>query len=91
MNPQPKNKRIKLSPKDHHEMRHKIYNNQLGCCKQCTLWVDIEQFHLHHKTSKGAGGDDEYDVNDPENSNLVGLCWQCHRKVHDGNVRLSIY
>ena len=88
MTPNPKKKRIKLNPKEYHELRRKVYDSQLGCCKRCKISVYFEKFHLHHKISRGAGGDDQWSEN-PEESNLIGLCWECHRKVHDGNIRFA--
>ena len=34
----------------------------------------------HHIKSKGSGGDDI-------DSNLIELCGECHRKVHDGIIK----
>jgi len=84
MTPDPKKPRIKLSSTELYWMRRNIYNKQLECCAnpKCGEWTPLEQFHLHHwKKTKGAGGDDTED-------NLRGLCWKCHRKAHDGNIRL---
>lgn len=51
-----------------------------GYCENC--WSVRGPFHVHHIRSRGAGGGDE-----PEN--LVSLCFECHRKVHDGLLVLG--
>lgn len=49
---------------------------KLGKCEKCTAENSLQ---VHHIKSKGArGGDVE--------SNLVCLCYTCHRMVHDGNI-----
>ncbi len=45
-------------------------------CEYCYRWGKGE---VHHIKSKGAGG---HDVPD----NLIHLCHECHRKVHDGKI-----
>jgi 5-methylcytosine-specific restriction endonuclease McrA len=45
----------------------------------CELCHNIHRLETHHIKSKGASGDDVED-------NLICLCWECHRKVHDGNI-----
>ena len=67
--------------KEYKTLRHNIYLDQHRLCGHCGRWTEFDQFHIHHKKTRGAGGTDD-------KSNLIGLCWQCHRKVHDGNVRL---
>ena len=36
----------------------------------------------HHLYAKGMGGGSVLDVK----VNLMGLCWKCHRDVHNGNI-----
>ena len=62
--------------------RRAVYEEQHESCGYCGRWCEFERWHLHHIKSRGSGGA----VVDREN--LIGLCWQCHRKVHDGNIRL---
>ena len=69
---------VKLSRKEYHDLRVLIYSAQMESCDSCNRWCEMDQFQLHHIKTRGAGGGDEM-------SNLVGLCWQCHRKTHDGN------
>ena len=49
-------------------------------CENC--WTTQGPFHVHHIRSRGAGGGDE-----PQN--LISLCFECHRKVHDGLLVLG--
>lgn len=38
--------------------------------------------HPHHYIARGFGGGFRYD----HDWNLAGICWICHRDVHDGKV-----
>jgi len=82
MNPYPKPKRIKLSPKELSELKSEISGEQNYYCanKHCGQSI-IVSGHLHHKKSKGSGGDDSKD-------NCIVLCWKCHHKVHTGELKL---
>ena len=82
MTPDPKPKRTKLSPKENHELRLKIYNVQHESCghESCGKWIPFLHVHVHHIKSRGSGAGDDFD-------NCVGLCWECHRKIHDGTIR----
>ena len=77
MTPNPKKIRLKLSPKEYHDLKIEIYNEQLESCFYCYKWLPMDEFQLHHRLSRGAGGGDDRD-------NLQGLCFECHRKIHDG-------
>jgi len=74
---------MKLSPKDYGAMRVEIYNDQYEHCavKGCERWVSMEQFHLHHIKSRGAGGDDSRET-------LIGVCYRCHDAIHRGKLRV---
>jgi hypothetical protein len=51
-----------------------------GWCEFCNATA-AAAFHVHHAIhSRGAGGGDDL-------WNLCSLCWLCHWKVHNGNVR----
>ncbi|MCP4262764.1 MAG: hypothetical protein GY774_35445 [Planctomycetes bacterium] len=71
MTPDPKIKPVKLSPAEYHELRVKIYRKQRGHCINCTHWFQFDEFSLHHKISRGAGGGDTEE-------NCVGYCVACH-------------
>lgn len=40
--------------------------------------------HLHHVRRRSQGGAGE-------ENNLVSLCWECHRKLHDGAKEIQAY
>lgn len=50
-----------------------------GSCQRCWLFVGSINIHPHHLLPRSLGG-----TNDP--SNGVGLCFECHRGVHDHTV-----
>ncbi|MBP2638228.1 MAG: hypothetical protein H6Q72_4135 [Firmicutes bacterium] len=50
--------------------------HQIGYCEYCGSHFNLQ---AHHIKSRGARGDDVP-------GNLILLCWQCHRIVHDGNI-----
>jgi len=67
----PKPVRIILSSADYTKLRHAVYQRAYGCCEICYRGVSFNEFSLHHKKSRGAGGDDTEE-------NTVGCCLQCH-------------
>ena len=75
-----KQKPTKLSKAEYKALRVEIWNDQYCACFTCGRFCEFEKFHLHHKKSRGAGGGDDKD-------NLAGICWECHRKIHDGIIR----
>jgi len=50
-------------------------------CQVCGRYQE-SGLHVHHVKSKGSGGDDSPD-------NLVTLCYECHTKVHAGEITLD--
>ena len=69
--PDRKRHRIKLSPEDYRLLRIQIYNKQRCCCIKCHCWLRFDEFSLHHKVTRGAGGDDS-------EGNCDGYCLFCH-------------
>ena len=67
----PKPKRIKLKGKAYSDLRKAVWKLQYRRCANCGKWVILEEAHLHHKKTKGSGGDDT-----AENTEI--LCWYCH-------------
>lgn len=51
----------------------------------CELCGSRGSIHVHHVFARGMGGGGRLDVA----INLISLCWQCHRKVHDGRIAKS--
>jgi len=68
MRPNPKPKKIKLSPEEYTVLRRLVYYEQHGICKGCGLWFPFNQFSLHHK-DRAIG-----DVRE----NVEGYCVPCH-------------
>ena len=73
VNPNPKPARLKLSKKKYRELRVALYSVYGEACPKCRLYRDLDQLHLHHTKTRGAGGDDKL-------SNLDWICWECHRE-----------
>jgi len=63
-------KRKRLKNLKNHEEAKKLDKYR---CVLCGTGYNI---HIHHIRSRGAGGGDEIE-------NLITLCFNCHRKVHD--------
>ena len=68
MTPNPKVKKVKLTAKQYHALRRKVYEDQYGTCLGCGKWFPFEKMSLHH-----------YDraVGDVW-SNVDGFCLGCH-------------
>jgi 5-methylcytosine-specific restriction endonuclease McrA len=49
-------------------------------CRHCG-WTD--GLHPHHIVYRSQMGSDRLD-------NLITLCWQCHRALHDGFLKLEV-
>lgn len=65
-------------PKNKRIKNKKLINNKKHNCEYCgkrKCWTN-----KHHVKSKGASGDDTEE-------NLIELCGDCHRKVHDGMIK----
>ena len=65
-------------PKNERKKNKKIIDDKKHNCEYCgkkNCWTN-----KHHIKSKGSGGDDTED-------NLIELCGDCHRKVHDGIIK----
>ena len=59
-----------------------------GCCRVCGRFTSVENLlapngrHHHHLVYRSRGGKDD-------TANVVTLCASCHRRVHEGGMRLS--
>jgi len=62
--------------KDKKQINKKKHNCEYCGKKNC--WTNS-----HHVNSKGSGGDDTEE-------NLIELCGNCHRKVHDGIIKKEV-
>ena len=64
-------------PKNARIKNKKVINDKKHDCELCgkkNCWTNS-----HHVKSKGSGGDDTKD-------NLIEVCGECHRKIHDGII-----
>lgn len=59
-NPQPKDPPVRLTPKEYHEHRLRLYREQHGMCHECGCWMWFEEASFHHTSTGGMGmkGDD---------------------------------
>ena len=64
-------------PKNARVKNKKLINKKKHKCEYCSKKNCYT--NTHHIKSKGAGGDDVED-------NLIELCSNCHRAVHDGLI-----
>ena len=69
--PDPKKRRIDLAPKEYHQLRLDVYKRCLHHCEICGFYMSFYEMSIHHKKSKGSGGDDSLE-------NSLG----CHIKCH---------
>ena len=79
MNPQPKNKAIRLKVKAYTALRKTLHKRANGGCEMCGRWAPLNIGHVHHIKTRGAGGDDVVE-------NTKWLCGECHRAIHDGRI-----
>ena len=57
------------------ELRAQALERDMWMCMSCGN-EDLDNLTLHHVVYRSLGGLDDLE-------NLVTLCWECHRKVHD--------
>ena len=58
----PKKPPVRLSKKEYHEQRERLYDEQMGGCKLCGKWFPIRELSFHHTDTGGMGmkgNDDE--------------------------------
>ena len=56
------------------KIRRQCFERDKYRCRSCN---NSNGLHPHHIVYRSAGGKDEL-------SNLVTVCWVCHRAIHDG-------
>ena len=69
----PKRRMVRLSDDAKKTLRICLYNVYNEHCPECGLYRTIDQMHIHHIKTRGAGGDDRL-------SNLSWECYDCHRE-----------
>lgn len=65
-------------PKNKRIVNKKLLKDKKGICEICGKKTQTEK---HHIKSKGSGGDDTEE-------NLIEVCRICHRKIHDGKIKV---
>jgi len=69
------------------KVREEVYKRDsydgCPCCVYCGKPL-LSGGHLHHVTFRSQLGKDEVD-------NLVTLCFDCHRRLHDGDKEINNY
>ena len=78
----PKPMRTKLTKAEYDALRVQIYNLQSESCKICFRWCSLEdgEFCLHHIKHRWHGDDSV--------ENCIGVCAECHSKIHMGLVNV---
>ena len=85
-NPQPKHKRLDLSPYERNKLKVRLYRKAGGSCQTCGHWIPLKLesgfsiigcAHLSHIKSKKAGGDDSEE-------NCIIECFHCHIQDRHG-------
>ena len=56
MRPDPKKPPVRLTQKQYHEQRNRLYAEQLGCCLHCGQWFTIDMLSFHHDNTGDSGG-----------------------------------
>ena len=73
-----KHMRTKLDADKYGRLCTAVFTRDKYRCRKCGR---IAPLHAHHIVRRSSGGDDSLD-------NLVSLCFECHRALHDtGRVR----
>jgi len=75
----PKPKRVKLETSEYRKFKIELYNRAKESCEICERWVALDQCQVHHIKHRWQGDDTP--------DNCLILCWQCHRRVHDGQIK----
>ena len=65
---------------DEYNVRQYVLKRDNYTCQFCKKHKDGTKFHAHHIESRKTGG------NAPDN--LVTLCEECHKAIHDGTKKL---
>lgn len=90
MNPNPKQKPLRLKGKARTDFRRQLCNRANARCERCGQWAPLlddgvfNKFtcgHVRHKISRGAGGEDTFE-------NCDWWCWDCHNG-HDHSPKWS--
>jgi len=68
----PKRPRLLLQPELYEQLRKQVLRRDGWQCQSCGSRSNLE---VHHKESRGQGGNDSAE-------NLIALCFACHSLIH---------
>ena len=71
--------RLKLPSREFAALRNQALERDAWRCQFCGSSNDL---HVHHQRSRSKGGDDSLE-------NLITLCANCHRFVHESSYRCN--
>lgn len=76
-----KKEKLILKRKEFRILAESVFLRDNYTCQHCGTQYqeDGHALHPHHIIFKAQGGKDK-------ESNLVSLCWRCHRLLHDGFI-----
>jgi len=80
--PFPKQIPKRLNGKKYSKFRNDIYDKRGGLCDICFTNLKRDSFHIHHKKTRGSGGEDS-------SVNALLCCHECHHKIHMGLIDVS--
>ena len=72
--------RTEISP----EIRRKVYERDSWEETPCCIYCGKQRPEVHHYVERSRGG-----MGIPEN--LVCLCYECHRRLHNGDTHIKRY
>lgn len=63
-----------------HKIAQKVFMRDKYQCRHCKF---TDGLHPHHVIFKSQQGEDVL-------NNLLTMCYQCHRAIHDGKLKIDI-
>jgi 5-methylcytosine-specific restriction endonuclease McrA len=91
MTPDPKKPPVLLKGKAKQDLRRECCEKALSRCTVCGKYVPLSSYtgdplfangHIHHKKTRGAGGDDSLE-------NCIWVCIGCHDRIHRGLINIE--
>jgi 5-methylcytosine-specific restriction endonuclease McrA len=70
----PKGQHYRRNDKAYKELRAWVFAIDSYTCVICRMYNDRERLHMHHRKTKGSGGEDSI-------SNCYTVCDRCHREI----------
>lgn len=78
MNPQPKKQIIRLKGKAYKNLQKAVLARDNFTCQYCGVFTETSPHHIIYRSQSG----------DDTMENMISLCTDCHRKVHDHKIKL---